>query len=144
MNVQFAQKAVIEWQGKILLIKKSKDDPHQPGKWELPGGRLKQNESLDDALIREVREEVGLEVAPGRPLALWSWRLGEKPESPTVVAVARLCVAMGAEVSLEHHDEDDYIERCDWFDPNDVLDLDLIPSARQPISAAIQNLVSRV
>ena len=92
MYVQFAQKAVIEWQGRLLLIRKGQDDPHQPGRWELPGGRLQHGESLDDALVREVREEVGLDVSPGRPLALWSWRLSNEQDAPTVIAVDRLCM----------------------------------------------------
>jgi 8-oxo-dGTP pyrophosphatase MutT (NUDIX family) len=140
MNVQFAQKAVIEADGRLLLVRKSMTDPHQPGKWELPGGRLKENESLDDALAREVREEVGLQIAPGRPLAIWSWRLGDDASAPTVVAVARLCTVSGGSVSMDNHDESDHIECSAWFSPEAVMELDLISSARGPIQAALASL----
>ncbi|MBF8184180.1 sulfotransferase [Nonomuraea sp. K274] len=140
MYVQFAQKAVIEWQGRLLLIRKSQDDPYQPGKWELPGGRMKPDESPDDALVREVREEVGLDVSPGRPLALWSWRLGSEQDAPTVIAVARLCKTSAGDVDMSRNDEDDFIEKYGWFERDEVLDLDLIPSARGPIATVLANL----
>ncbi|MGN9786945.1 sulfotransferase [Nonomuraea sp. ZG12] len=140
MFVQFAQKAVIEWQGRLLLVRKSRDDPYQPGKWELPGGRMQQDESPDEALVREVHEEVGLKVHPGRPLALWSWRLGGEWDATTVIAVARLCMANNADVDMSRHVEDDFIERYGWFEKHEVLDLDLIPSARGPIATVLENL----
>jgi 8-oxo-dGTP diphosphatase len=38
--------------------------PHvvQPGIWEFPGGKVEKNETLENALIREFREEVGIEI----------------------------------------------------------------------------------
>jgi ADP-ribose pyrophosphatase YjhB (NUDIX family) len=50
--------------GRLLLVKRG----HEPGKglWSVPGGRVEAGESDTEALIREVREETGLIVAPGR------------------------------------------------------------------------------
>ena len=38
--------------------------PHvvQPGVWEFPGGKVEENESLENALIREYQEEIGITV----------------------------------------------------------------------------------
>jgi len=49
--------------GRLLLIKRG----HEPGLglWSLPGGRVEPGESDAQALIRELREETGLAVAPG-------------------------------------------------------------------------------
>jgi len=50
--------------GRLLLIKRG----HEPeeGRWSLPGGRVGPGESDPQALVREVREETGLQVEPGR------------------------------------------------------------------------------
>lgn len=50
--------------GRLLLVKRG----HEPGKglWSIPGGRVEAGESDAAALVREVREETGLVVAPGR------------------------------------------------------------------------------
>ena len=52
--------------GRMLLILRG----HEPGKglWSIPGGRIEPSESDQQALVREVREETGLEVACGRLL----------------------------------------------------------------------------
>jgi 8-oxo-dGTP diphosphatase len=50
-------------EGKILILKRSTDSKTNPGKWELPGGKVDQGESFDQALIREVLEETQLEIS---------------------------------------------------------------------------------
>jgi len=46
----------------VLLIQRGK--PPAQGKWSIPGGAVRLGESLEDAVIRELREEVKLEVRP--------------------------------------------------------------------------------
>ena len=52
--------------GRLLLIQRG-HDPHR-GLWSLPGGRIEAGESPEQAIVREVREETGLDVVPGRPV----------------------------------------------------------------------------
>ena len=49
--------------GKILILKRSVDSKTNPGKWELPGGKVDQGELFDKALIREVFEETQLNIS---------------------------------------------------------------------------------
>jgi 8-oxo-dGTP diphosphatase len=56
--------ALILSEGKILLEKR-KNEPAR-GKWSIPGGVLEVGESLENAVIREVKEETGLEAEASR------------------------------------------------------------------------------
>ena len=48
-----------------LLITRRHATAHQGGLWEFPGGKREPDESFEDCLCRELREELGIEVAVG-------------------------------------------------------------------------------
>ena len=49
----------------LLLVARRPAGTHLAGLWEFPGGKLEPGEDWVDALRRELREEIGIEVAPG-------------------------------------------------------------------------------
>ncbi len=51
-----------------IFISKRADDLHQGGKWEFPGGKRESHESMQQALNRELLEEIGIEVLEQSPL----------------------------------------------------------------------------
>jgi 8-oxo-dGTP diphosphatase len=53
--------AVVHHGGKVLLLQRPADD-FMGGIWELPSGKVDHGEAIGQALIREVKEETGLEV----------------------------------------------------------------------------------
>ena len=53
--------ALIDWQGKVLISLRS-EDKILPNYWEFPGGKIKINESPDHAIIREIKEELTLDI----------------------------------------------------------------------------------
>jgi 8-oxo-dGTP diphosphatase len=53
--------AVVCREGKILITRRL-DTVHLPGLWEFPGGKVETGETLKAALMREIREEVGLNI----------------------------------------------------------------------------------
>ncbi|HUN38488.1 MAG TPA: NUDIX domain-containing protein [Trebonia sp.] len=58
--------------GRVLMIQRAHDeDDPAGGKWEFPGGRLEDGESVEDAARREWAEETGLPVPKGNAVATW-------------------------------------------------------------------------
>lgn len=60
--------AIIEQNGQILLAQRP-SHADQAGLWEFAGGKVEQGESQPEALIRELREELGIEAQPARYIA---------------------------------------------------------------------------
>jgi ADP-ribose pyrophosphatase YjhB (NUDIX family) len=56
---------VVVEDGRILLLNQDTDAGRS---WSLPGGKLEAGETLAQALVREMKEETGLDVLPGRLL----------------------------------------------------------------------------
>ncbi|MEM6962968.1 MAG: 8-oxo-dGTP diphosphatase MutT [Myxococcota bacterium] len=57
--------AVIRRDDNTVLLTQRQEGTHLAGRWEFPGGKLESGESPEDALVRECREECGIEVAVG-------------------------------------------------------------------------------
>ena len=56
--------AILIKDDKILIARRKKTD-RQGGKWEFPGGKIRENETPRDCLIREMKEEFGIDVWVG-------------------------------------------------------------------------------
>lgn len=139
-SLQFAQKAVVTLDSKILLVRKSAEDPNRPGKWDLPGGRMKPGEDVDKHLAREVLEETGLQVTPGKLIDLWSWHMPWDGEYVQVLAVSRYCRLDCAEAGQASREPDDYLAEQRWFTLDEVRDLDIIPSQWRTIDLVLEDL----
>jgi mutator protein MutT len=54
--------AVIVQEGRVLLVQRGREP--MKGRWTIPGGLIEIGEALEEAVVRETREETGLEVVP--------------------------------------------------------------------------------
>jgi 8-oxo-dGTP diphosphatase len=68
MDFRVAAKAFIVDKDKLLLIKRRPNDVHKPGLWDIPGGRLDMGESPYEGLLRETKEEIGIDIEILAPL----------------------------------------------------------------------------
>lgn len=68
---------VLVRQGRVLLTQRVAGT-HLAGAWEFPGGKMEPGESPEAALVRELREEVGLAVTVGEVLEVTFWRYPKK------------------------------------------------------------------
>ncbi len=61
----------------IFTTLRSKD-AHQGGKWEFPGGKVENGETVTEALKRELAEEIGIDVLSSEPLIVIEHDYGDK------------------------------------------------------------------
>ena len=107
--------------GRCLLLKRSVSSKGNPGKWDLPGGKVDVGESFEQGLLREVAEETGLAISLQRVLG------AAESESPAK-RVAYLILEGRAEsgqvcLSSEHSD-------FAWVDPQDLAMVDIAEQFR--------------
>ena len=62
----------------ILLLRRSENSHSNPGKWDLPGGKLNRREPLEEAAVREVWEETGISIVPGDIAGYVTFELPDK------------------------------------------------------------------
>lgn len=56
--------AIIKDENRLLIAKRHSKDP-LGGKWEFPGGKIEPGETPQECLVREIKEELGVEVKIG-------------------------------------------------------------------------------
>lgn len=59
-----AKTIIFNQDGKLLRLRRSKDDDHRPGGADLPGGKIDEGEGIIDGAVREVLEEIGISLDP--------------------------------------------------------------------------------
>lgn len=114
-----AQKAVIlnKTKTKILILKyrKSKYSPAKiNGKLGLPGGKIDFGEDPDESFIREIREETGITIKPGKPFGIWTWRYNKGKDKVQIVAVARMGFYESGKLIGSKKESETEIEKVEW------------------------------
>lgn len=70
---------ILERNGKILICRRRPDQSHAL-QWEFPGGKVEPGESPEDALVRELSEELGIEAGVGPRIASYEYAYpGKQP-----------------------------------------------------------------
>ncbi len=86
--------------GQYLLLKRSDEKDFGSGVWECVTGRLDQGEGFEDAVHREVKEEIGLEVNVDFVVGTTHFYRGKQPEDELVGTVFFCSIDRPAEVAL--------------------------------------------
>jgi len=63
---------ILERDGRIIICQRRPDQPHAL-KWEFPGGKLEVGETPEAALVRELREELGIESEAGSEITRYEF-----------------------------------------------------------------------
>ncbi|MGH4007305.1 MAG: (deoxy)nucleoside triphosphate pyrophosphohydrolase [Pseudonocardiaceae bacterium] len=113
-----------------VLAQQRAHPPSTAGRWELPGGRVAPNESARDALVRECREELAVEVVPGEQLG---------PDVPLPggyilrVHAARLADPAAQPIPVEH-------AALRWVDITELASLDWLDADRTILPHIVSSL----
>jgi 8-oxo-dGTP diphosphatase len=115
--------------GDRLLAARRSEPVALAGGWEFPGGKVEPGEADEDALIRECREELGVEVALGERLG------GEWPLQPGyVLRVWTAHLVAGEPRPLEDHSELRWLEPDSWESVNWLAaDLPVVRELRRAV-----------
>lgn len=123
--VHVAVGVILSPAGKILIAKRP-PHVHQGDLWEFPGGKVEVSESLQQALQRELHEELGIDITRARPLIRIPYRY---PDKRVLLDVWLIEGFTGA----PHGKENQPIE---WLSPIELWDKPF-PAANRPIIQAV-------
>ena len=104
---------IIDTQNRLFAVQRS-STMTLPLKWELPGGKVELDESSEECLIREIKEEleIGIEVIKNLVPSVYSYPI------VTINLIPFICKQISGEITLKEHVD------FKWLNTNELLDLD--------------------
>jgi len=125
--------AVIVQGGQVLIVKRR----YEPlaGRWSLPGGTLELGETLEAGVIREMREETGLDVEVGPVIEVFDRIMLDDTRRVRYhfVLVDYLCRPVGGTLAASSD-----VDRAIFVDPLSLDEYDLTPKAQAVIHRALE------
>ncbi len=110
-----AVSATIERDGKILIGKRSLKKTFGPGVWELPSGRLELGESPREGLLREMKEELSVDVI--RAQEYYSYLIQQPPLEDEIIVVCFACQIPDHQSPMK---SSEHVE-IKWVTPHDFI-----------------------
>ncbi len=124
---------VIASRGRIVLLRRAERMAYRPGSWDLPGGHLALGEDFQECLLREVKEETGLDVAVERLLGIH-----KVPADPYLQAFYGCRTLVYQKVRLR---PDEHIESR-WVTLDEMAAMELIPYLEGALRRGLLDYVS--
>ena len=124
--IEVAAGVLTDAQGRVLLMQRL-PGKHLAGLWEFPGGKVESGETVAQALVRELDEELGVEVHDSTPLISIPWHY---PEKSVRLHALRVTAWNGVPHAREGHP-------LRWVAVRD-MDAAEMPAADAPILAALR------
>ncbi|MFZ5644300.1 MAG: 8-oxo-dGTP diphosphatase MutT [Bacillota bacterium] len=129
MNTIIVIAAVIENRGSVLITQRKKD-VSQGLKWEFPGGKLEDGEAPEECIVREIKEELNIEIEVNRIIKAVNHRYSER----NILLLAYLCRQVGGvPMTLD-------CESFSWVPVRELMKYDLA-EADIPIAIYLQEVL---
>jgi len=123
---------VISNRGRVILLRRAAQMRYSPGHWDLPGGHLAADEDFEQCLLREAKEETGLDIAVERLLGV-----NKMPIRPFVQVFYACRTLVYQQVTLQPHEHVEYR----WVTPEEMAAMDLIPYLKIALGRGLLNYV---
>ena len=109
MELQIGVKAIIKnKQNQILMLKRAvPSEINKDYYWDLPGGRLRPEETIHDALTREIMEETGMKMI-GDPHIIFSQDIFIDNKQRHVVRLTYIVDTIGTEIVIDKQEHTEY------------------------------------
>lgn len=121
--------ALSDARGRVLIAERPAGK-HMAGWWEFPGGKVAAGESDTDALVRELREELGIESSATAPVMTLTH---EYPDRIVDLVLWRAEIISGEPQSLD-------AQQLKWVHPDALAEEKMLP-ADAPFIAALQTCI---
>lgn len=121
--------AALIWDGDRFMICQRPAHKARGLLWEFVGGKVEAGETGEQALVRECREEIDVELSVGD---VFMEVLHEYPDLTVHLTLYNASIAQGTPRKLEHND-------IRWITPDEIPDYDFCPADVEILAAIIQN-----
>lgn len=102
--------ACIDYRDGKIFIAKRQMTGDMGGRWEFPGGKIEEGEDLQTAVVREMREEFGVEVKVGQKITEGTFTHKGKPCTLDVLQVTFPHDGLARRFELTEHTDYDWVE----------------------------------
>ena len=126
MKTYFVVTAVVRDKGKILILKKSSKDWNYPNKWSFCSGYVKEFESAEDTVLREIKEETGLNAKITKKGKLFE--KADKAKGKNWVIMPFLCEVNSRNVKLDHENVE-----YRWLKYKDIKNYSTVPGLEKDL-----------
>ena len=126
MKTYFVVTAVVKNKNKVLILKKSSDDWNYPDKWSFCSGYVKEFESAEDTVLREIKEETGLKeklITKGKLI-----HKDDKTKQKNWIIMVFLCEVKSRNVKLDHENVE-----FRWIDFKDLKKYPTVPGLEKDL-----------
>ena len=126
MKTYFAVTGIVKNKDKVLILRKSPKDYNFPNRWSFCSGYVKEFESAEDSVLREIKEETGLKARIAKKGKLF--KVDDKKNKKIWVITPFICEVKSRNVMLDHENVE-----FRWINYKDLKNYPTVPGLKKDL-----------